>query len=428
MHKDFEDYKAAVGDGMPRWAERELSSDYIKKPEKARQRRAGIDLPFLVLTFIILMIGVVMVLSASFARAYVMTGDPLRFFSRQIVFALAGVVVMMVVSRISISFWRRWSMVLLWGSIGLLVFVLVFGVTVNGATRWIDLGFTRIQPSEIAKLGLIMGFSRMICKFDKKMKSAAFGVVPFVMFAGVIILLLMGQPHLSASVIIIMQTAIMMFAGGAHLKWFVMPIVIIIAVAGFVFMSMLPAPEGDVPGPAPQQTVQQQRRGGRFSHALTRLESWRNPEDDPQGAGFQARQSLYAIGSGGLFGVGLGQSRQKHLYLPEEHNDYIFAIVAEELGFIGAVMILLLFVLLIVRGFWIALHARDRFSSLVVTGITALLAIQVFLNVAVVTNLVPATGIPLPFFSYGGTALMIQLVQMGIVLAVSKDIPLTRAG
>jgi cell division protein FtsW len=154
-----------------------------------------------------------------------------------------------------------------------------------------------------------------------------------------------------------------------------------------------------------------------------RINAWLNPDDDPLNSGFQIRQSLNAVGSGGLLGLGLGQSRQKHLYLPEEHNDYIFAIVSEELGFIGAMLILMLFVLLIVRGYWLAMNASDKYSSLVVIGITSLLAIQVFLNVAVVTNMLPATGISLPFFSYGGTALWMQLVQIGIILSVSREIP-----
>ena len=163
--------------------------------------------------------------------------------------------------------------------------------------------------------------------------------------------------------------------------------------------------------------------GGRFGYANGRIEAWIDPEADPLDGGFQIRQSLYAVGSGGLFGQGLGQSKQKYLYLPEEHNDYIFAVVCEELGYIGAMLILMLFALLIIRGYWLALHAKNRYSALITTGIISLLAIQVFLNVAVVTNLLPATGISLPFFSYGGTALWIQLFQMGIVLAVSREIP-----
>ena len=158
-----------------------------------------------------------------------------------------------------------------------------------------------------------------------------------------------------------------------------------------------------------------------FGHVQTRINIWLDPWSDAQGGGYQIVQSLYAIGSGGLMGLGLGRSRQKYLYLPEEHNDYIFPIVCEELGFVGAMVVLLLFLLLILRGYWIALHARDRFGMLVVGGLTTLLALQVFLNIGVVTNLLPATGISLPFFSYGGTALLIQLFEMGVILSVSRQ-------
>jgi cell division protein FtsW len=431
MSADFNKYIDAGTDGMPQWEARELSSEYsAEKDAKAREKRGSVDLPFLILTLIILLIGVTMVLSASFARAYIVSGNPLRFFSRQLIFAVSGVALMMVVSRVHINFMRKWSMWLLLGSIVLLVLVIAgFGHRAGGANRWINLGFTTVQPSEITKLAVIMAYASMICGFEKKMHTFKYGIFPFVLFTGVIVLLLLRQPHLSASIIIIAQTAIMMFAGGAPLRWFVIPMVLVIAVVGLLIIpAHRPAPE--TPAPAGQEIVQeqQQSRGGRFSYAGGRIGAWLDPEADPLGRGFQIRQSLYAVGSGGLFGVGLGQSRQKFLYLPEEHNDYIFAIVSEELGFIGAMIILSLFALLVMRGFWLALHAKDRFSSLVTTGITSLLAIQVFLNVAVVTNLIPATGISLPFFSYGGTALWIQLLQMGIVLAVSRDIPLTKAG
>ena len=159
-----------------------------------------------------------------------------------------------------------------------------------------------------------------------------------------------------------------------------------------------------------------------FPHASSRVQTWLDPFSDTSGDGYQIVQSLYAIGSGGLLGLGLGQSRQKYLYLPEEHNDFIFSVVCEELGYIGAILILALFAVLIVRGYWVAMHARDRYSSLVATGITTLLALQVFLNVAVVTNLIPCTGVSLPFFSYGGTALLIQMLEIGILLSISRDV------
>ncbi|MBQ8929857.1 MAG: FtsW/RodA/SpoVE family cell cycle protein, partial [Oscillospiraceae bacterium] len=203
-------------------------------------------------------------------------------------------------------------------------------------------------------------------------------------------------------VIILGIAVVMMWAGGTRGIWFAIGFVAV-ALAGVVIISGM-------------------------GYAGDRISAWRHPEQDPLDSGFQILQSLYAIGSGGLLGLGIGQSRQKYLYLPEEHNDYIFAIFCEELGFVGAMVILILFAMLIIRGFWIAMHAKNRFDFLVATGITSMLAIQVFLNVGVVTNLLPSTGISMPFFSYGGTALWIQLVEMGIVLSISRDIPIEKAG
>ncbi len=212
----------------------------------------------------------------------------------------------------------------------------------------------------------------------------------------IILGLLILEPHLSACVIIVLVGAIMMFVGGTRVFWFVLVAVIAVA-AGFILVKL-------------------------FDYAAARIAIWKDPFIDKRGDGWQIVQSLYAVGSGGLLGLGLGQGRQKYLYLPEEHNDFIFSVVCEELGFIGASLILILFAILIIRGFWIAMHARDRYGSMIVTGLTSLLAIQVFLNVAVVTNLIPSTGISLPFFSYGGTALVLQLAEMGIILSVSRDI------
>ena len=415
MDRNFHNYSAAEAKDGPRWAERELA-----ERDDALEKRAGVDLPFLILTLIILMIGVVMVLSASFARAYYTSGEPLGLFMRQLIFAVSGVAIMLLVSRVRVGTMRRWSMYLLIAAIALLVLVLFIGVVRNNSRRWIDLGFTTFQPSEIAKLAVIMSFSAMICSFGNKMKTLKYGIFPFVVITGLIVGLLVLEPHLSASVIIVTLAGIMMFAGGVRLRWFALAGMIAFLVVAAVVLPRFAAPSGGEAAPDGTQT--------QTHYASKRISAWLDPEADPQGAGFQIRHSLYAIGSGGLFGQGLGQSRQKYLYLPEEHNDYIFAVVCEELGFIGAMLILVLFALLIIRGFWLALHAKDRYGSLVTTGITSLLAIQVFLNVAVVTNLVPATGISLPFFSYGGTALWIQLVQMGIILAVSRDIPLTKAG
>lgn len=396
---DFEKYYQAT-------ARRDNIERLPEPPEpnergRGRKKRGGLDLPLLVLVVVVLTIGVIMVLSASFARAYYTSKQPLYIFSRQLLFAITGVVLMLVVSKIRVSVFRQWSTILLGVSILLLAAVLVLGVVGGGSRRWIDLGFTTFQPSEITKLAVILAFSSMICKTGpKKMKTFRYGLLPFGIILAVVVGLLILEPHLSASVIIIGITIILLIAGGTNLKWFGIAAVVICGL-GVLAIAMLP-------------------------YARDRITAWLHPELDPLGDGFQVLQSLYAIGSGGLLGLGLGQSRQKFMYLPEEHNDYIFSIACEELGFIGAILILLLFALLITRCFWIALHAKDKYSSLIVTGIAGLLAMQVFLNVAVVTNLIPSTGISLPFFSYGGTALWIQMVEMGIVLSVSRDIPIEK--
>ncbi len=364
--------------------------------------RGRMDLPFALLTLILLMIGVVMVLSASFARAYYdpsnqTHGNAAYYFIRQLVFALLGVATMYIASRFPMAFFRRFSLLILAGSIGLLFLVPLIGLVGGGARRWIGVGSITIQPSEIAKIGVILAFARLICQFKERMKTFRYGILPFAAILGVIVFLLALEPHLSAAIIIILVGAVMLFLGGARLYWFIGGAAAVAAL-GAVAISVL-------------------------DYAKERVANWLNPFAAVSGDGYQIVQSLYAVGSGGLMGVGLGQSRQKYLYLPEEHNDFIFSVVSEELGFIGAMLILLLFALLIIRGYWLAMHMRSRYSCLVVAGITTLLALQVILNVAVVTNLIPCTGISLPFFSYGGTALLLQMGEMGIILSASRDVP-----
>ena len=370
--------------------------------DTVQTKRAPMDLPFFLLVIMLLGIGVIMVLSASFASAYyditrVTGGNPTHYFLRQAVFALVGVFAMLVVSRFPSAFYRRIALPLMLGTIVLLVFVLLIGVEGGGATRWISLGFTTFQPSEFAKPAVVFLFAHMACIYKDKMHSFRYGVLPFAIILVPIVGLLALQPHLSAIVIIASVGGMMMFLGGTRLVYFIVGLGGMVAF-GYWFLQQ-------------------------FGHASARIIAWRNPDDDPLGAGWQILQSLYAIGSGGVLGLGLGASRQKFLYLPEEHNDYIFAIVAEELGFVGAGFILVLFSLLILRGFWIALHAKTKFASLIAAGMSAMLAVQVFLNVGVVTNLLPPTGISLPFFSYGGTALLFQLACMGVILGVSREIP-----
>ena len=364
--------------------------------------RGHVDLPFVLLTLMLLTIGVIMVLSASFARAYYdleneTGGKATYYFVRQLLFAVAGVGVMLICSKFPMALYRRLSFLIMLIAIGTLAMVPLIGVDAGGAKRWISLGFTTFQPSEIAKVAVILYFSALICRYKDKMSTFKYGILPFALILVLIVGLLVLEPHLSASVIILAVGAVMLFVGGARLYWFVGGGIALVAVGALLVT--------------------------KFAYASARISTWLDPFSDMSGDGWQIVQSLYAIGSGGLLGLGLGQSRQKYLYLPEEHNDFIFSVVCEELGLVGAVLILALFALLIVRGYWLAMHARDRYSFLVCTGITTLLALQVILNVAVCTNLIPCTGISLPFFSYGGTALLIQMAEMGIILSMSRDIP-----
>ena len=368
-------------------------------PEKPR--RQSMDAGFFTLALILLAMGVVMVLSSSYARAYydpgsITGGNGAYYFLRQLIFALLGVGAMLLASRLPMSFYRRYTFHFLGLTLVLLMLVPIIGVKANGSRRWLGVGGLTLQPSELAKLAVILSFSLLICRFQGKMRSFQYGILPFLAILGIIIGLLILEPHFSASIIIIVIGGVMMFLGGVGLGWF-------IAALGGVTAAL-----------AVLLTF--------FPYASSRISTWRDPFSDPSDRGYQIVQSLYSIGSGGLSGLGLGGSRQKFLYLPEEHNDFIFSVACEELGFIGAALILALFALLILRGYWIALHQRDRFNFLTCAGISTLLAIQVFLNVAVVTNLVPCTGISLPLFSYGGTALLIQLFEMGIILSASREL------
>ena len=376
------------------------AGERLPDPQTGRRRvildeRGLLDVPFLVLTVLLVLIGVLMMFSASYARAYTTEGKATYYFARQAVFAIVGIGIMLFFSTWNYQIWRSVSFFILAAAIVFLLLVPLIGIEENGAKRWIYLGFTSFQPSEVAKLGIVLTFASMISYYRERMQSFREGILPFVVILAVVCGLLVLEPHLSAIIIILGVSAAMLFLGGVKLRWFALGL----GVVG-VFVAVYLATKG---------------------YAGDRIQAWLHPFEDESDSGYQIVQSLYAIGSGGLMGLGLGRSRQKYLYLPEEHNDYIFPIVCEELGFVGAMVVLLLFLLLILRGYWIALHARDRFGMLVVGGLTTLLALQVFLNIGVVTNLLPATGISLPFFSYGGTALLIQLFEMGVILSVSRQ-------
>ena len=379
-----------------------------KEQESRELARGPIDLPFCLLVLLLTAIGLVMLLSASFPSAYYETknNDPMHYFTRQGVFAIMGVAAMFFISKINYQRFRAFAKPLLFIAIILLVLVLIPGIgqTRNNATRWIGVGelFT-FQPSEIAKLAVVLYFSDSISKKKDKMRTTRYGILPYLLIMGVLAVLMMLEPHLSGTVLILGTGAALMLVGGIRWAW----VGAAVGFAGGVATLMLT---------------------GVIKYGQSRIAMWQNPFIDPRGEGYQLSQSLISIGSGGLLGVGLGKSRQKFLYLPEEHNDFIFAIICEELGLIGATIIMLLFAALILRGYWIALHTRDRFGCLLVVGVTTLVAMQTFLNIGVVTGLLPTTGISLPFFSYGGTALSIQLAEMGIVLSVSRQMKPTKAG
>lgn len=378
--------------------------------QESRELAKGpIDLPFFILVMLLSGVGLVMLLSASFPSAYYETDgqNPMSYFIRQGVFAIMGVAAMLFIGKINYQRFRGLAKPLLYLAVILLLLVIIpgnpFAFTVNNATRWLGLNATlRFQPSEIAKLAVVIYFADSISKKKDRMQTFRYGIAPYAVLLIVLAALVGIEPHLSGAILIMGAGAVMMLVGGIHWRW----VGLAMGAAGLLLYLVL----------------------GVIGYNASRIEMWHNPWLDPRGAGYQLRQSLITIGSGGLWGVGLGKSRQKFLYLPEEHNDFIFAIVCEELGLIGATVIMLLFAALILRGFWIALHARDRFGSLMVVGVMTLVGLQTFLNIGVVTGLLPTTGISLPFFSYGGTALSIQLAEMGIVLSVSRQMKPTKAG
>lgn len=354
----------------------------------------GLDAPFLLLTLVLVVIGLGMLFSASYARASYEEGhNAAHYFIRQGLVALAGIGLMLLISRLDYHLLGLFAKPIMAGVVILLVLTLVIGTSEGGAKRWLNLGIS-FQPSELAKLGVIILFAALMTKNAARMHTLRYGFLPYLGILGTVAALLFLEPHMSATLIILAVGFVMMILGGTNKKH-----LLILVLLGLALVAAYLLTKG---------------------YTGDRITAWMDPEADPTDKGYQTLQSQYAIGSGGFFGLGLGHSRQKYLYLPEEHNDYIFAIICEELGFVGAVSIILLFSLLILRGFWIALHARDRFGVLLAAGLSTLLAVQVFLNMGVVSNLLPSTGISLPLFSYGGTALLIQLAEMGIILSVSR--------
>ncbi len=369
-----------------------------KEKKKFSLGQAGkIDITFLSLVLILLVVGLIMLFSASYAYARSRYGNSYRFVLRQGILAVLGVGLMLGISKLNCRVLKKFAWLIYVLSLGLLAFLLISEPMMPGTDvkRWMVIGSVSFQPSELAKFALILFLAAYISSHSSQMKSPVRGVVIPAVLIAVPTLLVFKEPHLSATIILVAIGLVMLLVGGIRLIYIIAGGGILAAGAVIVMAS------------------------GKIGYVADKLESWLDPWATPLGGGYQTIQSLLAVGSGGLFGRGIGQSRQK-FWVPEPHNDFIFSIVCEELGLIGALAIVLLFCLLVWRGIRIAMHAQDKFSGLLALGLTFQVGLQAALNILVVTNFVPNTGISLPFFSYGGTSLLLLLAEMGIVLSVSR--------
>ena len=374
-----------------------------KKQHKAKNK--SFDFILCITVFLLLALGIIMVLSASAPYSLSKYGNSYRYVFNQLIFAVIGVVLMFVISKIDYRIYKKFYKIAYWISLGVLLLVVLPGIGsgAKGATRWVNLGFISFQPSEIAKIGLIVFFAGYLSEHRHEMSDFKLGFLkPIAFVIPPVIILYFLHDHLSAAIIIVAVSSIMMLMSGTKLRYFL--------TAGIGFGSL---------GLFAMYALATMKGKGEFR--LARLTTFLNPWQDATGSGWQVIQGLYAIGSGGLFGVGLGNSKQKYLYIPEPHNDFIFAVLAEELGFIGCIVVIALFAIFIWRGILTSMKAKDCFGSLLAVGITSLIGLEAIMNIAVVTSSMPATGISLPFFSYGGTALLILLCAVGVLLNVSRS-------
>ena len=381
-----------------------------RDPEEKVQKTGTMDRPLLLLTFLLLGLGLLCLFSASYATAYdSKDGNSTFYIFRQAIFAVGGSAAMLVLSRRNYHKLHYLAIPSLILAVAVMATIKVPGlknmwVTINQATRWIKIPLAgTFQPSELAKIAVILCFSSLATIYGKKkMHTLRYGILPFMGIIAVFAVEMYWEKHLSGTALIAAIGMVIIFIGGANIFWFGLGGVGV-ATAGIWYIKS-------------------------HEYAMTRIRVWLDPFLDYRGKGWQGAQSQIAIGSGGLWGLGLGQSRQKHLYLPEPANDFIFSVWCEEMGFVGAVLLVLLFAALIWRGYYIALHCPDKFGTLLAAGITTQIAVQTILNLCVVTGLLPVTGASLPFFSYGGTALLIQLAEMGILLAISRELPVSKEG
>lgn len=364
-----------------------------KAASKTRIKRDTLDFGFLVSVILLLVVGLIMVFSASYPTAYYQSGNGFAVIKKQFIWAMIGVGAMFFTANFDYRNYKRLAVPILGVCALLLLAVLLVGIEVKGAKRWLGTEGFSFQPSEAAKIGLIIYFACSMSVAKGKIKEWKY-LLRYWALLGVFLLLMILEPHFSVCIIVGLTMVIMMLVAGAKIRHFAVAAIPVVPLGvGLAIFE---------------------------PYRLQRLVSFTNPFQDRLGSGWQIIQSLYAIGSGGLFGVGFGNSRQKYMYVSEPQNDFIFSIICEELGFVGALAILALFAYMIYRGIKIAMNAPDTFGSLLVTGIIALVGVQVVLNIAVVTSSVPTTGIPLPFFSAGGSSLVFLLAAMGIVLNVSK--------
>lgn len=361
-------------------------------------RKKSPDVLLFAATVLLLSLGIIMVYSASQVTAYEKLDDTFYYLKKQAVWALIGVVAMVSVMKVDYWKYKKWAVPFLIIAFALLIMVLLPGIgkNIKGAQRWLVLGPLRLQPSEVIKLSLVIFMAYGLSKYKDRLRYFMQGMMPFLIVLGLACGLILLQPDLGTAVSVAGTVYIMLFAAGAKGKH-----LFYLALAGMVAVGMA--------------IVLEPYRMSRF---LAFLDPWA----DPRGTGFHIIQSLYALGSGGLFGAGLGQSHQKFFYLPEQHTDFIFAVLGEELGFLGGALVLILFLLFVWRGFKIALSSQDPFASLLAVGITSMIALQAIINIGVVTGSLPVTGIPLPLISFGGSSLVFTLTGVGIVLNISRYI------
>ena len=388
----------------PREKEAQPKVAQARKKFNLRFIKTEIDKPFCILVISLLVFGIVMMFSASYARAIAELGDGYFYVKKQIFSAVLGLIAMLLMSFLDYHFFQ--TTYIAWGffvlTLGLTFITTFIGSTTADATRWLDFGFIQLQPSELMKVGFIVIFAFIMAVNFPYFRKWQYSTLPFAVIMGAVMLVLVMQRHMSAVLLVGTIGLTMMFVSGMPKKHFFVFIGLALLAGGlFVLYKMFIDKD--------------------LGYISDRIQSWRDPLSDPTDKTMQTYNSLIAIGSGGVFGLGFGESRQKYLYLPESQNDFVFSIVCEELGLIGALVVILLFVMFILRGFYIASRAKDRFGMLLATGITVQIGVQALLNIAVASNAFPNTGISLPFFSYGGTALLIQLAEMGILLSVSRQ-------